>query len=1368
MRAWPIPVWSNPGGSASILPLTMKKLLAFFALACALSPLHPVLAQTQRSLPGALKDWQTWVTWDETQYDGLPTRFDDHRQLMPLWPAPLSVTAGNQSGGFSVSIEAAADAWLTLPGDADHWPQQVTLNGEPAPVLSRDGRPCLHLKRASAPYEIIGQFRWAQMPQSLLIPAHYGLLRLQLNGQPVEQPVLDQAGRLWLQRTSTEPADKDFLSLQVYRLLQDGSPQWLHTRIELSVTGKSREETLGHALPEGWRLSSIDAPIPCAIEDNGRLKAQVRAGKWVLKLAAYRTSPATTVAFAEGTAPLTAQELVGLQNQTGFRLIEISGIPAVDVAQTTFPDDWRQHPVYQWNTAQAFQIEEKLRGMGLMKPPGLSIHRRFWLDEDGRRFTYQDDLQGSGQQTWRLDAAPGHHLGAVKIGGESQLITRNPATSSEGVEIRARELQMQAVGRLDRAPTIAATGWQKDAESLEATLNLPPGWRLFAVFGADWSSGDWLTAWSLYDVFIILIFTLAVWRLWGWGAGLVALLGALATFHEPGAPRLSWILLLAVLAALQRVPHPAARAWLGKLRLTSLILLAASAAPFIIKQIQQALYPQLEPYQFTWQQAGKHTPQAAAAIANEYVDQLSVSRSEAAAAPMGRDSESKKAALSNLKYDTKAKIQTGPAVPQWTWRQTRFGWRGPVSAGENVRLWLIPASLGRLLCLARVGLVLALAWLLLRRRASSPDAPVTATTSPPSGTAPALAAALIALCLLPAVLSAQSPPDNLLEQLRERLLADRADLPQRAEIPHARLTLDGRKLTLDVEIHARETVAVPLPGRLPSWSPLSVSEGRRVLRHEDFLWVLVTPGTHQIQVTGLLPAGAEWQWSFLLKPRQVIVEAPGWTVTGIKPGGAPEDQVFLVEQNRSASSEAAYDRRDFDPVVIVERELELGLVWQARTRVRRLSPPGKAIALAIPLLPGERLLSGGVSAESGRVQVRLGSNATETHWESELDPATEIQLNAEPADHWVERWSLIASPVWNVHTTGIDPVYEENQGSLMPVWRPWPGENVSIAVSRPEAVQGATTTIHRARQLTQLGERQRVTTLALTLQSSLSEDFRLRLPENAEVTRLRHLNRDLPVRLDNGQIVVPLRPGDQELEIAWKTPGQLAARATTDPVALPVSASNITSIVELPSSRWLLWAYGPTRGPAVRFWGLALAATLLGFLLARVPLSPLRGPQWALLLLGFMQLPLLVGGGVTAWFFALAWRGARGSEQTGRWRFNLRQLILLGASGCALIAMLAVVQQGLLGQPEMFVTGNGSSTTHLQWFQDRGGENGQLPQPLILSVSIWVYRALMLAWALWLARSVLRWIPWASRQLGNGGFWRGAPPQASPPPLPGS
>jgi hypothetical protein len=58
----------------------------------------------------------------------------------------------------------------------------------------------------------------------------------------------------------------------------------------------------------------------------------------------------------------------------------------------------------------------------------------------------------------------------------------------------------------------------------------------------------------------------------------------------------------------------------------------------------------------------------------------------------------------------------------------------------------------------------------------------------------------------------------------------------------------------------------------------------------------------------------------------------------------------------------------------------------------------------------------------------------------------------------------------------------------------------------------------------------------------------------------------------------------------------------------------------------------------------------------------------------------------------------------------------------------------------MQISSNGSSSFLLHWTQDRIGPD--MPQPWVLTVPMWVFRVLMLLWALWLAYSLLNWLRW--------------------------
>jgi hypothetical protein len=127
---------------------------------------------------------------------------------------------------------------------------------------------------------------------------------------------------------------------------------------------------------------------------------------------------------------------------------------------------------------------------------------------------------------------------------------------------------------------------------------------------------------------------------------------------------------------------------------------------------------------------------------------------------------------------------------------------------------------------------------------------------------------------------------------------------------------------------------------------------------------------------------------------------------------------------------------------------------------------------------------------------------------------------------------------------------------------------------------------------------------------------------------------------------------------------------------------------------------------------------------------------------------------VAGWLLALGWRRERGTVVPGH-AFNLMQLGLVFLTLAALATLFFAIQMGLLGQPSMQIGGNGSSGSMLRWYQDRMGS--QLPRPWVLSVPLLVYRLAMLAWALWLAQALVRWLRWVWGCFSEGELWRSLP-----------
>jgi len=244
---------------------------------------------------------------------------------------------------------------------------------------------------------------------------------------------------------------------------------------------------------------------------------------------------------------------------------------------------------------------------------------------------------------------------------------------------------------------------------------------------------------------------------------------------------------------------------------------------------------------------------------------------------------------------------------------------------------------------------------------------------------------------------------------------------------------------------------------------------------------------------------------------------------------------------------------------------------------------------------------------------------------------------------------------------------------------------------------------------------------------------------------------------------LPIRPGSQTVQLEWRSDEAIAWRVATPEVLLGAPAVNLSTQVDVPVNRWVLAVSGPRLGPAVLFWSLLFVLALVSFGLAQVRAVPLRMHHWFLLGLGLTQVPVWMSAVVVGWLFALAWRRERGAR-LGALGFDAVQIALAIATAVALGVLFEAIRHGLLGTPEMQIAGNGSSASELHWYQDRS--DGSLPAASLISVRLGVYRLAMLAWALWLALALLRWLRWGWDCFSRDALWRsprrgGAPKPAA-------
>jgi hypothetical protein len=1314
----------------------------------------PVRGDAAVPVPEPLRPWVDWVLHDAPQAE-CPFLYNAPQRHC-AWPARLELKLNDSGGEFTQQWQLYSESWVQLPGDAGHWPQSVTVNGEPALVSLDAGRPALRLPAGS--YRVTGRFLWERLPETLLIPPATGLLTLSIDGTATPFPDLEGDGRLWLRgrQAGDRTQDGDRLQLQVFRRIVDDNPLQVLTRIEMDVSGVQREVTLTNTLLQGFIPLSISSKLPARLEPDGRLRVQVRPGRWTVEITARASSYITELFRPAQAAPWPGEEVWVFESNNSLRLVELEGAASVDPSQTRLPQDWRNLPAWRVLPDDTLHLKVIRRGDPGPEPDRLVLDRSIWLDFDGKGYTLRDGISGSMTRAWRLEVQPDIKLGQVVIDGKPQLITTLPDADQAGVEVRRGTIALSADSRYEGSTTtLPATGWDHDFQQVNATLNLPPGWKLLAATGVDQVSTTWLQRWTLLDLFLVLIGALAVLRLWGWPWGLLALLTLGLIWHEPDAPRFVWLNILAAIALLRVLPPNRFRSTVLWYRNLGLLTLAVIAVPFLVNEVRTGIYPQLAHLGTSpavYDRAMPAQSLSPAPYGHEGFLQSERMGSLAKQATVMED----KARVSPVfeSVDPKARIQTGPGLPDWHWTSIGMSWNGPVERGQTLGLTLLSPPVNLAINLLRVLLVSALALRLL-------------SWKPGRGLAwPSRAGAVASVLLITPLLLLVSPdgkadyPDaGLLQELRTRLLEPPGCLPACAQIPIMRIALNGKSLQARLEVHALEDTAVVLPADTRQWLPAQVtldgSPAAALFRTPaGELWIELPRGQHQLTLAGTAPLRDTFQLPLPLRPRRIEIDAEGWDVAGLHEDGIAEGplQFTRVSTATGGKESTTLEPGTLPPFVRVERTLRLGLDWGVETRVVRLSPAGTPIVLDVPLLDGESVISDGVRVNDSQVQVSLPAGQQVFTWSSRLDERPVLTLHAPDTLSWSEVWQAEISPVWHVDISGIAVTHHQDRNSAwLPQWLPWPGEEIQLAITRPEATQGPTLTIDASRLEVTPGIRATDCDLTFVLRSSQGGQHTLRLPQGANLQTVSIDGQSQPIRQEGRAVTLPVSPGTQQVSLQWRESGGITGIFGTPAVDLGAPSVNSSITLHLGENRWLLWANGPRLGPAVLYWSVIVIIVLLSFGLARTGLTPLRMRHWFLLGVGLSQSPVQVGLVVVGWLLAL---GLRAKLEAGRntHLFNLVQIALALLTLVALTMLYSAVETGLLGLPEMQVAGNDSTAYVLNWYQDRAGDI--LPQSRVVSVAILFYRLLMLAWALWLALALLRWLKWGWTCFTTNGLWR--------------
>ncbi len=1368
------------------------------------------------SIPVPLQPWVNWVL-DEDTIENCPYRYNA-RQQHCIWPSQLMLNLADNGGEFSQQWSIySEDADVQLPGDKHYWPQNVRSNNQPLIVKDIKGIPYVALGKGehtlsgqfiwnSLPKSL------GMTPKLGLLSLRINNKKI---SHPQFNEKHNQKNTLWLSQASDKTSNEDdLLDVQVFRKISDNHPIQIETAIKLRVSGKQRNIELTSVLLDGFIPLRINSRLPARMEGE-TLTVQLRPGEWQITVASRATDNLDAFILPISQAPWPEEEIWVFAANNTMRQVEVVGVNSIDPSQTQLSSAWKNLPAYVMTAEQQLQLKTIRRGKSDKNNDKLTLTRQLWLDSNGEGYTIKDELQGSTELS-RLNIIDGIQLGSVKIHQQPQLITRLEGDQQEGsqqagvetvgVEIRHENIQLVAESRYEVSrSTIPVSGWYSDIASIQTQLHLPAGWRLFFVSGADNLPASWLSQWSLLDLFLVLVMTFASGKLFGRIWGTIALATLVLTWHELNAPNFIWLALLITVALVRFVPQ-------GRIKRISQwsfvlfqLVLVLNLFPYVVDTLRYSLHPQLE-NRVVYNNTKQYDQLAEFAVNSTLMSsdaQLSQSLSTRSKVFKEKQYDSYQQNLQIL--DPNSKIQTGPGLPVWQGNKSiHLSWSGPISPEQTSHLLLMPPLLTAVL--RTLGVMLLL---LLASRFIASNFNRVFNNTPPLGTsftwlrnlyqlpAASFVGLLVGVMVIgnipiaeaksPTVLTPSSlpsdteahfvPRQDILDQLKTRLKKAKESeapecLPSCAQVENMNIAIKDNAMIVRLRVHAVADVSIPLPGSGKTWLPEQVllnGEGNTQLQRgkNDHLWLMIPKGLHAIILQGSLSPANSLLLPLPLKPHltSTTLDTEKWTVDGINKNGQVSQQLQFtrVSKKNGDVSNINEQQANFLPAFVkVDRYFELGLNWQVITTVSRVSNADIPIYIDIDLLANEKPLSDQVILKNGKIRIKLNAGQKTIRWVSSLPVSTLIDLQASQQIDYLETWRINANAIWHWEAEGLpindkQKIQTQNMGQqgiqqTIPVWYPWPNEKLQLNLSRPKGIEGQSITVQNSTLAVSIGKRAKEVNLSFTALSSRGAQHDIILPEAADVQTVQVDGIEQSIQRVDNHLTLTLKPGKQQISVLWREDTTLDTLYRTSAVDLQRNSVNAKTSVQLPRDRWLLWTFGPTTGPAVLFWGVIIALILLSFSLGQSKVTPLKTWHWGLLALGLSQTHPLLILLLIAWLVAISIRSKLNTEGMTDKRFNLYQVGFVTLTVLALLILMGSVANGLLGSPSMSVAGNGSDAYLLRWYQDRVVST--LPEAGMISLPLWVYRILMLVWALWLATSLLRWLQSAWMALNSGGLWR--------------
>ncbi len=1342
------------------------------------------------AVPPELKQWVPWVKKD---LDFLNCPMTDGAHVLSkqsricAWPDTLVIDINRTVGKFEQNWKVYREGWVPLPGDKYNWPALVQVNGQDTKVRSYNERPEIFLREGVA--KVTGYWKWDSQPEEIAIPELSGRLQLSFNLNPIAFPNIEQ-GKLWLGEQEQNEVESDSVFVQVFRKIHDGHPIIAETQVNLNVAGRARSINLGAALLDGFQLMGTTGDIPAIVNEKSELVIQARPGDWTIRVFSFIRTSASEFKRVTPSAQWPAQEVWSYQSNDTHRVTALEGLALIDPETASVPYQWKSLPSFLVEPDSVATLVEKFRGVAGGESNRLNLNRELWYNfaQDGWRF--EDQLSGQMRSDWRINLDSPFQLQKASEQGEGLLITEL-AEQKSGVELRLANVSVQAGGVVSDTTSLPIIGWDQSMESVSWYVNLPPAHKLLFASGAP-QSNAWFEQWDLWNLFWLMLISVVAWKNINPLVGMITFVTLILIFHEVSAPVSVFSNL--ILATALFINLPSNVKWMDVVRkgylALSVFLFLIVGGEFLVNQVRVMIHPQLEFASPTAQNIARKfssydEPQAVlsspAVMEQERVAKVKQHAEEMSEKITITGSRIKKSDVIG-RFQSDAVLQAGSGTPQWRWNQYSLNWQGPVLMEQQVSLWIIKPwqrtlwqlgfMLGLMVVFAAVVLVV------IQRLGNDSLIQALATHQWGKQLSKWLGSSAALLLMTFAMISPNTeatgkdlsgiPPADILNELQNWVVKNPKCTPNCLSVVGIDVKAESNRLTLAMKVDAFESAALALPYSA-HWSIQSAMvDGQNqswLARKSGKTYIAITKGSHKVVLTGPLAPVHNLSLVFPVPVYGINNVSDAWEMEGVKNGALMDGSLGLIRrqsQTNGTASIAAQPVEQVKPMVRIQREFVFAEDWYLVNQVNRLAPFNGAINLKLPLYDWEQVYMNSQAVEGKTITVQIPSGDESTRWESMVPKFEQLDLLALDNSQFVEEWVFSVSHQWHIELNGIPAIWPSHFDGD-DIWQfrylPREGEQLTLKAERPTAIKGSQLAFNKLDLNVTVGQQQESIRLSANYKSTRGG------PGQIHVGKGEHLQatldgRSSPLQIQNGVIDYPIAPGEHSVDLNWKRLSEIQFKTVLAPINVNADVTNLSVTWNWGAKRWVVWTSGPVIGPAIIYWGEFLAFLVIALVLWKTNLLPISPVHWLLLGLGLSLLSWWLLVVTTIWLMALDYQSKQGQHQS-RNTFNAIQALLVMTTVGVLLSLIGTVPFSLYSQPDMGIMGNYSNGSQLRWYLD--ATTGAVPDITVYSLPMWVYKLLMLVWALWLASRLVSWSKWSWQSLTANGFWRAEPKKSIKP-----